>query len=597
MTQNECLQRPKNINAPANEDLRHRLEMFELTDDAIVIIDSDDVVVTINQNACALFGYTAEELVGLKMSDHLVPVGLRRAHRAGLERFLQTQSGKLIGDEIKLTGLHSNGHEFALEAKISTMQFDNSYYFAARMKPAEDSAKNTEGKEETESHIALLIQELEEQKLAMDEHTMVCLVNANGVIFHANRRVQLVTGYHDKELIGMDIRKLIDPSGQNLFDTEILPTLRTKAVWNGEIEGKRSDSSPFFTSATFVSQWESDNSFDAVICIQTDITALKEAERTIQSIHASEKSIGAHIQRSLLIERAPTTAFGYEISSYNEPSDDIDGDFLDVRLHSAGLIDIVVGDVMGKGVPAALVASATKMQLSRAYFEESALLADNTELPSPSAVVTAVHRSLTPHLQTLDSFVTMSYTRLDLRQNSACFVGCGHTEPLVLNWVTNKYRTIENTNLPVGILQNEEIIESRFDLAPTELLLLYSDGLPETFNASREQFGIERIANALNDAIRSHKSIGISLQKMRQKISEFSSELSRADDSTAIAIVNAIALEGAAPGTRLIRQELLWDLVEIKTIRDLFSSSGFSMESIQGIDLGLMTVADRKSVV
>lgn len=565
--------------------------MFELTDDAIVIIDSDDVVVTMNRIASVLFGYEAEELIGLKMSDYLVPEGLRRAHRAGLERFLHTQSGQLVGNEIKLTGLHSSGREFALEAKISIMRLKDNCYFAARMRPAEERTKTNEETEANNSHIALLIQELEERKLAMDEHTMVCLVNANGDIFHANRRVQLVTGFDNKELVGMDIRKLIDPSERGLFDREILPALQTKEVWNGEIEGKKSDSNPFFTAATFVSQWDSDDCFDAIICIQTDITAQKKAERTIQSIRASEKSIGAHIQRSLLIERPPKKALGYELSSYNEPSDDIDGDFIDVRLHSAGFIDIVVGDVMGKGVPAALLASATKMQLSRAFLEESALLSDGTELPRPSAIVSAVHRSLTPHLQTLDSFVTMSYTRLDLNRNCACFVGCGHTEPLILNWVTNDHRTIENTNLPVGILENEEIVESNFSLAPTELLLLYSDGLPETFNHSREQFGIERIASVLKNAIRSHRSINLSLQKLRQEIRNFSAGFSQPDDSTAIAIANTLALNENETSTKHMRQDLQWTLTEIGTIRDLLSSNALSMGSIQGVDVALMTLA------
>ena len=102
--------------------------------------------------------------------------------------------------------------------------------------------------------------------------------------------------------------------------------------------------------------------FACIIIIQYDIAsveALAEARRR-------EVEIGARIQQTLLFGQLPTDLNGVEVAALTIPSQQIDGDFYDFFQHTRQCLDVIVGDVMGKGVPAALFGAAIKSHFLRA---------------------------------------------------------------------------------------------------------------------------------------------------------------------------------------------------------------------------------------
>src|SRR5215211_369057 len=106
----------------AEEELRDseaRLRaMLDAAFDAIVVMDADGTIVSVNRAAERIFGWAAEELVGHELASRLVPPALREAHRRGVERFLLTGEGEVVGHPVELPALRADGSEFPAEIAI-----------------------------------------------------------------------------------------------------------------------------------------------------------------------------------------------------------------------------------------------------------------------------------------------------------------------------------------------------------------------------------------------------------------------------------------------------------------------------------------------
>jgi len=143
--------------------------------------------------------------------------------------------------------------------------------------------------------------------------------------------------------------------------------------------------------------------------------------------------------------------------AHTTPSQRIDGDFYDLFKHSDDCFDVIVGDVMGKGIPAALVGAATKSQFLRAM---SRLLSspDRKGIPRPDEIVGLVHTEITQQLIDLETFVTVCFARFDMQRCRVDFVDCGPTATLHIRSRTGDCELLKGKNMPLGI-SREEVYE------------------------------------------------------------------------------------------------------------------------------------------
>ncbi len=216
---------------------------------------------------------------------------------------------------------------------------------------------------------------------------------------------------------------------------------------------------------------------------QVELRQQAEASRDqiTRSAREFELRVAAHVQQRLLVSSAPADPF-LDIATYNRPSRDVDGDFLDFFRQRSGL-DWVVGDVMGKGVPAALLGAGLKTQLLRLLAEHRA--------GSLDSVITQLNRRTCEDLVSLDSFVTLFYARFDLTTNSLEFVDAGHTKPLVYSSRLGATSELEGPNCPLGFTPFEVYQGGQLVLSRGDRIVFYSDGLTEATNASGDQWGLE----------------------------------------------------------------------------------------------------------
>ncbi|MEM8793949.1 MAG: ATP-binding protein [Pseudomonadota bacterium] len=116
--------------------------------DAIIIIDSNGVIIEFNPAATAIFGYTRDECVGQKMSDLIVPDRHKDAHEAGMDRFRRTRIGKILGTRVTIEAICKDGSEITIELAINPAEGDSGTIFVGYMRDITDDLAQKKALEE-----------------------------------------------------------------------------------------------------------------------------------------------------------------------------------------------------------------------------------------------------------------------------------------------------------------------------------------------------------------------------------------------------------------------------------------------------------------
>lgn len=253
----------------------------------------------------------------------------------------------------------------------------------------------------------------------------------------------------------------------------------------------------------------------------------------LQQAREREFDIGCRIQQTLLLDQPPANLSGLRMAALTIPSQRIDGDFYVFIEPRESCVDVIVGDVMGKGIPAALLGAATKSHFLKAFGQLSPLYPTG-QLPEPERVVTLAHAEIVRQLIDLESFVTLCYARIDARMRSIELVDCGHTGIILRRGRTGLTEVWHGDNLPMGVRVDEVYKQFSVACESRDILLFFSDGVTEARNPAGELFGIER----LRDCVQNHGQLDPSalVEKIRQAVVSFCGSDRLNDDLTTVVI-------------------------------------------------------------
>jgi sigma-B regulation protein RsbU (phosphoserine phosphatase) len=285
--------------------------------------------------------------------------------------------------------------------------------------------------------------------------------------------------------------------------------------------------------------------------------AALESERLRQEVQ-----IGSEIQQMLLLGQPPKDCPDLEIAALTIPSQRIDGDFYEFVKHHDRCLDVIVGDVMGKGIPAALLGAATKSHFLRAI---GRLMSDSApgKLAAPTGIVSAVAAAMTKQLIDLESFVTLCYARIDLERYQLDFVDCGHTRTIHLRRDLGTCAFLRGNNLPLGVLEGETYSQVSTPVQPGDVLLFYSDGVTEARNSSGKAFGDQPLAEIVRT--NGHLSPRQLIDAVRTAVTTFSQPEAVADDLTCVAV--KIGGPPECPQMTRAELEISSDLAELARVR------------------------------
>jgi serine phosphatase RsbU (regulator of sigma subunit)/anti-sigma regulatory factor (Ser/Thr protein kinase) len=209
----------------------------------------------------------------------------------------------------------------------------------------------------------------------------------------------------------------------------------------------------------------------------------QEAEAATRQRFEQELEVARLIQQHFLPKELPDLP-GWEIAAYYSPAREVGGDFYDVIPLPDGRIGLVVGDVTDKGVPAALVMSATR----------SVLRASAQRLIEPGLVLERVNEHLCPDMPE-KMFVTCLYCVLDLETGHLRFANAGHDLPYVKT--RNGVVELRARGMPLGLMAGMRYEENETMLEPGDSVLLHSDGVVESHDPQREMFGFPRLKETM----------------------------------------------------------------------------------------------------
>lgn len=179
-----------------------------------------------------------------------------------------------------------------------------------------------------------------------------------------------------------------------------------------------------------------------------------------------ELSRAASIQSSLLPTECPIMD-GWEFIAQCVPARAVGGDFYDWQRPSEGVLTMTVGDVMGKGMAAALLMSSVRAVL-RAAAQELA----------PAAAVQAAAGTLAGDLSRSGSFVTLFHARVDLSTGELRYVDAGHGHVFIAR-ANGEIESLPASGLPIGVLDDEVYAEGVVTIGSGDVLVIHSDGLTE----------------------------------------------------------------------------------------------------------------------
>ena len=209
----------------------------------------------------------------------------------------------------------------------------------------------------------------------------------------------------------------------------------------------------------------------------------------------------------------------FEIYASMNPAKEVGGDFYDFFLVDDQHMAMVMADVSGKGVPAALF-----MMIAKILIKNRVLNGD-----SPAVVLSKVNDQL---LEGNDAkmFVTVWLGIIDLATGKGIAANAGHEHPVVCR-KGGQYKLVKYRHSPaVGVIEKVRFREHEFEMQPGDSLFVYTDGVPEAENASQELFGTDRMLQALNkDPAASPKNV---LGNVMEGISAFVKDATQFDDIT-----------------------------------------------------------------
>lgn len=518
--------------------MKQRLaQIIDFLPDATFAIDKGGEVTTWNKALERMTGAKSEDMIGKDNYEHSLPFyGERRPALADLV---------LMPDEEvegKYSNLQREGRALVGEVFIPTFGPRGSHIWV-KATPLYDVEENIVGaiesirditdRKKAEEKIAAMKQRLTDVIDFLPDATFA--IDLEGKVITWNRAMEKMTGARAVDMIGKEnyeyalpfygVRRPILADLVLLSDEEV-----EKKYPRLQRDGKTLVSEIFiptfgpegsFIWAKATPLYDSEGNIAGAIESIRDITDMRRTEEKLES-SKSELRIASDIQRSFLPEHIPPVS-GYDLAAISVPAMEVGGDFYDFIPGQGERLGMVIADVSGKSVPAALF-----MALSRTIVRANATHHEKgTEvLQDANDMISADSRS--------GMFVTLFYGVLDGRAGSLVYANAGHPPPILFRSSSEDFVELEVTGIALGVMGGLEYEERQLSLSPGDILVLYTDGVTEAINKEVKQYGAKRLRSIIKDS-RQLPAQNI-MECILEDISSFSSGQAQYDDITMIVV-------------------------------------------------------------
>lgn len=481
-------------------------KLFNSAPEGIVWHDNDDVIVNVNQEFTKMFGYTREEAIGKKINDLVAPDELK--NEAGMSSHMVNHGDRVAADSRRR---RKDGTVFdvsILGAPIFHEEKQIGVYAIYR-----DISERKRSEEE------ILLQKTYLERLFNSAPEAIVLHDNDDKIVNVNDEFTRMFGYSRDEAIGRQINDLVTSREQRKEAAEISARIR-KGEWV-ETESKRNrkdgslmDVSILCAPIVYSSRQVGD------YAIYRDITERKRAEEARLSAE-TEARTARNIQMNFLPDSDPVVP-GYAIGGRSVPAANVGGDYYDFIRLDENRIAIGLGDVSGHGLPSALVMANLQATIrSQASFD-----------PDPARCLERANKLL---FRSTDArtFVSLFYGILDTREQSLTYANAGQNWPIMFSG-SSAHRMLMCHGLVLGVREDSTYEEEKIEVGTGDRMIIFSDGVTEAMNETRQQFGEERLIDCIHGSTDSMPQIIIN--SVMRAVDAHSGSVPQADDRTLVVV-------------------------------------------------------------
>lgn len=260
----------------------------------------------------------------------------------------------------------------------------------------------------------------------------------------------------------------------------------------------------------------------AAICLERERLALADE---VRKLLAKELDQAAEIQRRFLPRGAPALP-SWEIAGHNTPCRTVGGDYYDFLQCPGDRLGLILGDVAGKGMPAALMMMNLQARVQ--------VLAEN--VTDPAMFMTSLNRIITATCPE-NRFITLFLGLLDPLTGRLLYVNGGHNPPILVR-SDGRTELLEGGGPILGILSHVQYQLCANALEPGDLCCIFSDGVTEANDPAGEEFGEERLASFL--VSRRRESSASIITGLQQVLNDWTRGAPLADDTTLIVVKRTV---------------------------------------------------------
>jgi serine phosphatase RsbU (regulator of sigma subunit)/anti-sigma regulatory factor (Ser/Thr protein kinase)/PAS domain-containing protein len=301
-----------------------------------------------------------------------------------------------------------------------------------------------------------------------------------------------------------------------------------------------------------------------------DMTDRRQMEQKLERTRA-ELQIAANIQKSFIPESTPVVP-GYDIAAITIPAMEVGGDFFDFIRLSDNRYGVVIADVAGKGVPAAIF-----MALSRTIIRANA-----SNQKKISKVLSNTNKMIESE-STANMFVTLLYGIIGNDGLSFRYSNAGHPPPLVIRSAKCMIEEEKVLGIALGLKKEADYLENTIRISPGDMIVLYTDGVTEAMDNQGELYGQERLMRLMSGLCQ--KSAQFIIKRIIEDIKSFSGNIDQHDDLTLV-VIKAVEQSGNPQRIILIAHENEIPAL-LSRIEESMRQSGFGHEEILNFQLAV----------
>ena len=357
----------------------------------------------------------------------------------------------------------------------------------------------------------------------------IIITDTRGVVEWVNPGFTRLTGYTSHEIVGRSLKILSSGVHDPEFFRSMWSSILAGNVWHDEVINRRKDGTFYTEEMTITPVLDDQNRIVRFVAVKQDITGRKQLEELMlrdKKRMESELDVAREIQMSMLPESSAVLAGRKDvgIEALLISAREVGGDFYDFFWIDDENICFFVGDVSGKGVPAALLMAVTKTLLKSGSKDQR----------STAAIISRVNNELSKDNDKY-MFVTVFIGILNTTTGYLVYTNAGHNPAYLLGLPGTGVKRLGELHGPVlGAMEDRDYGETVFQVQRGEKLFVYTDGIVESRDSGNSLYSDERLFSLLSDCMT--LPMPELVQKVLDDIKIHEGEAEQADDITMLTV-------------------------------------------------------------